>query len=62
MLVNQINGKKLNENICNRDKTARFFLKNCLKFMNFPKLPCSSANTLPRFLQLCLVHCKLTPT
>ena len=45
----KFNGKKPNENICNCDKTACFFLKNCLKFMNFSKLPCSSATTLPRF-------------
>ena len=50
-LIN-FNGKKPNGKFCNRDKTARFFLKNCLKFMIFSKLPCSSATTLPRFLQL----------
>ena len=51
----KFNGKKPKENISNRDKTACFFsLKNCLKFMDFSKLPCSSATMLLRFLQLCL--------
>ena len=33
-------------------KLCFFLLKNGLKFMNFSKLPCSSATMLPRFLQL----------
>ena len=48
----KFNGKKANGQFCKRDKTSRFFLKNCLKFMIFSKLPCTSATTLPRFLQL----------
>ena len=32
----------------------RFLFRNFLKFMNFSQFSCSSATTLPGFLQLCL--------
>ena len=45
-------GKKLLSSFCNHIKSACFPSKIALKSWLFSKLPCSSATTLPRFLQL----------
>ena len=49
--------KSHTKNIIKAPNLCVFSLKNFLKFMIFSKLPCSSATTLPRFLQLCSQDC-----